>query len=640
MKTRLPLICFAGALGLLGLVPLLAQSAPPPVIFPDVFPANVVADQFALTADRQRTYYQDQSGDVWLFDRGRKATTRIVGGGPWDFAVSPARDAIAYVKRGDKPNEQYVWLTTLDLTTGLAKAGSERRLSPHSGDVPSISPDGTRVAFARDDASGVGQSIVVMPISGGEERVVVPSVPSSINQIRWAPDGSALYFGVNPPVACEPEWSCLPLPGPRAKSPTSIRRVAIAGGPVSTVVTARSPAPGLSPDGTLIVYGDAASPRAFGVADRDGTQLGGFLLAPTQTMVGWLDGSTLMVRASGNVRRVRSMAVAQPEPRQIFESGDRLGGPIWSPDGRTIAMIRCSAFCELRLLNPDGAMQRTLLVAGSFAEFATWSPDQRWISYVGPGDNQSATVMALELATGAAVTLGQAQPQTIWWLPDSKGVIVSEMKGTDTDRRVAFRQMNLDKTGKALREVTLDDWPRIAAPIAASTALVASVSDRGYRLVPLEGNARERRILTDTEASPFQPALSADRQWIAVRRSPGSADSARMSIIDLCRVDGSQRTTIELPFFVAPGPTSIVILPGAKELIVTEFLTQAGDPGVYVVTVATKAVRKLFTYPARFARSGGPTIAVAPDGRTLLSTMSEPVPPTVSTIDLSVFRRQ
>jgi Tol biopolymer transport system component len=648
MKTRLPLICFAGALGLLGLVPLLAQSAPRPVVFPDVLPANTVADQFALTTDRQRTYFLNQAGEIWLFDRERKTSTRVAGSGPWDMAVSPARNAIAYTKRGDKATEQFVWLSSLDPKTGLA-AGPERRLSSNTGDVPSISPDGSLVAFARDDANGVGQSIVVVPIGGGAERVIAPAVPSSVDHIRWTPDGTAIYFGVNPPVACDPEWSCLPLPRAGERRVATIRRAEVAGGSVSTVATVRSPAPGLSPDGTLIVYGDTSGPRAFGVADREGRKLGTITLPATQAMAGWLDRATLLLRASGMVRRVRSVTLARAdkpdtpdknEPRLLFESGDRITGPLWSPDGKTIAIVRCVAAtpCELRLLNPDGTLRQTLPLEDVSAEFAAWSPDQRWVSYVGRAQNQLRLV-ALELATGRVASLGLATPGAVSWMSDSKSVIVSELKGSDTDRRVSFRRMEITGESKPLREVGLDDWLRVATAIDASTALVASIAERGYRLVPLTGDGPGRRILQDIEASPVQPALSADRQWLAVRRSPGSADSTRMASIELCRADGSQRTTIDLPFFVAPGPTSIAILPGGKELIVTEFIRQDGDPGVYVVTVATKAVRKLFTYPARFARSGGPTIAIGPDGRTLLYTMSEPVPPTISTMDLSVFRQ-
>src|SRR6185295_7873822 len=194
----------------------------------------------------------------------------------------PAGDAIAYTKAGGGRGDQFVWVLALNPATGLAR-GDERQLSTHQGDVPSISPDGKLVAFARDDASGVGQSIVVAPLLGGQERVVVAALPSSVANIRWTPDGKTLFFGVNPPVACVPEWSCLPLNQDLRQPPGTIRRVAATGGAVTTVLTARGLVPGLSPDGTTLLYFDPGPPRRWIVANADGTKRSTVLdLSPAQ----------------------------------------------------------------------------------------------------------------------------------------------------------------------------------------------------------------------------------------------------------------------------------------------------------------------------------------------------------------------
>jgi len=71
-----------------------------------------------------------------------------------DLAVAPTRDALVYTRAGERTSQQAVWVSALDPKTGLAK-GPERRLSAARGDVPAISPDGKRVAFARDLASGI-----------------------------------------------------------------------------------------------------------------------------------------------------------------------------------------------------------------------------------------------------------------------------------------------------------------------------------------------------------------------------------------------------------------------------------------------------------------------------------------------------
>ncbi|MBI4473774.1 MAG: PD40 domain-containing protein, partial [Acidobacteria bacterium] len=269
----------------------------------DVFPAGTKVEQFTMTSSVQRTYYTTTSGEVWLYDRGGKNATRIANGGVWDLSVSPLQDALAYTKSGETRQEQYVWILPLNPKTGLP-SGSERRLSAHSGDVPSISPDGKLIAFARDDSTGVGQSIVVVPISGGTERVVASALPSSIGNIRWTPDGKTLYFGVNPPVPFTCAESCLTVPGGNPQVPGTIRRVAVAGGSVEVVVTTGNPSPGLTPDGTMLVFADTAGNRQFVVADTNGQRLSTFTLAPTQALQGWSGPSTLLTLTSGTVRRL------------------------------------------------------------------------------------------------------------------------------------------------------------------------------------------------------------------------------------------------------------------------------------------------------------------------------------------------
>src|SRR5205823_4475569 len=178
------------------------------------------------------------------------------------------------------------------------------QVSPHSADVPSISPDGKWIAFARDDSTGVGQSVVVVPIEGGDERVVASALPSSIGNIRWTPDGKTLYFGVNPPVPFTCAESCLSIPGGNPQVPGTIRRVSVTGGSVDVVATTGNPSPGLSPDGTKLVFGSTAGARQFVIADMSGHIIDMFTLTSTQTQQGWLGNSTLLTLATGTVRRL------------------------------------------------------------------------------------------------------------------------------------------------------------------------------------------------------------------------------------------------------------------------------------------------------------------------------------------------
>jgi dipeptidyl aminopeptidase/acylaminoacyl peptidase len=169
-------------------------------------------------------------------------------------------------------------------------------VSAMSGDEPSFSPDGTRLAFAADDSAGTGQGIAIVGLlaRGGEARVLLASWGKTVSSIRWTPDGRALYIGVNPPIACNPQWSCLPTPEAHPQF-GSIQSVSVSDGSRAVVATTRSPWPGLSPDGKVLVYPDTGAIRQMVVADRLGRRLRTFALAANRTIEGWIGGSKLLI---------------------------------------------------------------------------------------------------------------------------------------------------------------------------------------------------------------------------------------------------------------------------------------------------------------------------------------------------------
>jgi len=67
-----------------------------PQELPNALPADAKVEQLTLTTDGQRAYYTTPSGGIWLYDRTRKTSSRIMTGSAWDLTVSPLRDALAY----------------------------------------------------------------------------------------------------------------------------------------------------------------------------------------------------------------------------------------------------------------------------------------------------------------------------------------------------------------------------------------------------------------------------------------------------------------------------------------------------------------------------------------------------------------
>jgi Tol biopolymer transport system component len=526
-------------------------------------------------------------------------------------------------------------LLPLDAKTGLA-SGNARRISEHTGDVPSISPDGKLIAFARDDATGVGQSVVVVPIGGGQERVVAGAQPTGVGHIRWTPDGKTLYFGVNRPVPFTCAESCLTIPGGNPQVPGSIRSVSIDGGPVTVVIATGNPSPGLSPDGTKLVFEDVKGGRQFVVADTTGRTMDTFTLQSSQTVQGWLNNSTLLTVNSSVIRRLRSVSLAGGSSRVLLETPNVIvsSAPALSPDGKTVAILRAaSGHCEIQNLDAaNGTVRQVIPLPDQFCgDSLTWTPDQRRLVYTQyPPTERRPVITAVDLGTGQTKTLRDARPADMTWVIDGDAVIVSELSAVSgPERRVVFSRVDLDGNATPLRELPFDEPPgSFVAPVDRSTAIVVSGGSHEFRLVRLDGTADQRVALTTQNGAVTpRPAISADRRWAAFRITP-SGNSAPPMVVELVRLDGSERHVVDIPVIAQ----ALFIMPGAQDLIVVERPSPAADQGVYAVNVATRSARKLFVYASQGRL---PELVAQSDGRTLLALMLEPVAPSVTAMELS-----
>jgi Tol biopolymer transport system component len=616
----------------------------------EVLPPDAKMDQFAVAPDGSRAYFVNATGELWLYDRARKSRARIASGGVSDLNLSPALNAIAFTRVGVGHGNASVWTVSLNPQTGMM-VGSARQLSAASSDVPSISPDGKLVAFARDDESGVGQSIVIVPMAGGRSLVVAPSLPASVGNIRWTPDGRQLYFGLNPPVACVPEWSCLELSGANRRPTASIRRVAVAGGAVQMVAVAKGVFPGLSPDGSTLVYSDTGSARRWVVADTSGVRRDVISLPQTQSVYGWLRGTTLLIPATGNVRSLRTQSLADGgEPRTLIDRAELLLSPEWSPNGKYLSVVsRANDRAELRILNSDGTPFKTLPLMDNFAAETAWSPDLQWVAFTGLTPNGPPHVAVVEVSTGRVqrlLDLDQQTPATIRWLANSRAVVASQVKGNGSERRATFQLVDLAAKVTPLRDIALGSSPASAVAIDAASALVQRTKPADVRVLSLVGGAAdradERTLLNGRDGLVGPPILSSDGSWFALRGSAAGGASGNAasggrapgSTIELARVDGSATVSIPLPF-TAAGGGSMRVANGGSALLVVEQAALESEPGVYLVATSAKTVQRLFSYSFRF---GPPELALSPDGRSLASLVWQQLPPTVYTLDVAAGR--
>lgn len=107
----------------------------------------------------------------------------LVAAGPTDPAPSPDGHTIAIAARG--------WIWLLDPATGVARRVTS---GPALDSRPAWHPDGTRLAFLRDDSERL--TIWSLDLASGEETLLFED-DSIVLDPAWAPDGETLYFSAS-----------------------------------------------------------------------------------------------------------------------------------------------------------------------------------------------------------------------------------------------------------------------------------------------------------------------------------------------------------------------------------------------------------------------------------------------------------
>jgi Tol biopolymer transport system component len=602
----------------------------------DVLPPSIRATQLAMTPDGRRVYYGDSARALWFYDRSGKRNVSVAPGVILDLALSPLGDALAYARSVDNSAEHHVWILPLDPRTGLA-SGPERRAGQTQGDAPAFSPDGKTLAFARDDANGVSQSVVVVPTSGGRERTVASSLHASVSNIRWSRDGRSLYFGVNAPVPCDPDWSCLALRPEFVRNTGTVRRVSLSGGKVTVVASQVGNGwPGLSTDGSLLAYTDTVFPAHLVVTDTNGRMLRSLPMPARQTVEGWLTASTLVFSDRGDIQRLHALTVADGAVRELVDSLQSIGDPAGSPDGTMIDMADCAGNrCDLRLTHTDGSLIRMIALPDQYGGAGTWSPDSKRVAYLGVTPTGERHLSMVDIAAGAVAQLAAAKGNgwALSWTPDSRAVLLSSLVGGNgPTRRLSVQRVDLDGTARVMREFALGAVPSGGFIVDANSAVVMRGTE--IKRVSLDGDSTETPVLPKTPARYLGWfAVTPDRQRLAFRRSR-EENSDDTNVIEVVNTDGSNRVTIETPFSLFAGPTTIRFL-GGSQLIVAGDVPDGQGVGIYLVDIAARSTKRLFSVPFQnYSRE----LSVSPDGRTILYVTNDRSTPRVFTMDLSSLR--
>ena len=236
--------------------------------------------------------------------------------------------------------------------------------------APAISPDGKYVAYSRSSpisSGGIGNGLWVRQISTASNVAVVPPQPDVyITAPTITPDSGYVDY-----VALQIQRRTLP----------SLWRVPFLGGTPRLLVESVWSPLGWSPDGRQM---------AFIRVD-----------VPTQ-------GSSLVVAdANGQNERVLAMARRGMFFGSLFVLGS-LTRPVWSPDGRSIAVYEIAAAGGTRVVAFDtdsGAMSALTQATTAFPQGLAWLAPGSLVLSVQDGFAQRAQLSRVALPGGSATPL-------------------------------------------------------------------------------------------------------------------------------------------------------------------------------------------------------------------------------------------
>jgi dipeptidyl aminopeptidase/acylaminoacyl peptidase len=169
-------------------------------------PAPIVIDRFQFKEDE--TGYLDQRRDhLYLFDLASRKAQILTPGDYYEQAPawSPDGRSIAFVS---KRRPDFDRTDNWDLYVVEATAGARPRqvttfegpdMDPDwGGRPPAWSPDGKYLAYVQGGPLKLiyyaGQKLAVVPVAGGQARIVTPSLDRNVLSPRWSADGKAILF--------------------------------------------------------------------------------------------------------------------------------------------------------------------------------------------------------------------------------------------------------------------------------------------------------------------------------------------------------------------------------------------------------------------------------------------------------------
>ncbi|MGZ4765446.1 MAG: LpqB family beta-propeller domain-containing protein [Ilumatobacteraceae bacterium] len=367
-------------------------------------------------------------------------------------------------------------------------------------------------------------------------------------------------------------------------------------------------------------------------------------VSPDGSMVAFVVGRVDMAK-NKTYSQVWLAATDGSTPPRAITAGEFDGDPAWSPDGRALAFAsRRSAKSDESTLHvmpvAEPGETRTLATMKGGVEGITWSPDGRWLAFasrtlherydaedeswqaprkierffskldnvgwIADRPKHAYVVDADGTSAPRNLTPGEFQHESIAWMPDSSGVVLSAQRHDtwDLDFAVALYSVTLDGEIKALTGCTGNyNAPNVSAD-GSQVAFLGADDSQTYPqnvhvgVVPAGGG--EHRWLSRQLDRTFETTAGGTRvRWLDDSTLVAAAEDRGETHLYRVGLDGSAPKTL------TSGPITVNSFDVAGGTIVYAATTVEDVSDIFVVANGTP--RRLTRFADKYRAAAKPS---------------------------------